>query len=182
MRHLYAILEKYNKPMIKRSLFGIGIFSFLLMSFNVLGFLIPNEFTSFDMLDVKLFYSKEVLDFYMNMYESSAWVGSYLILHAEDYIFIMTFYPWLALTMFGLIPNEKKKMFFLLIPLLAMACDFFENVVIDISLLSHSFSALGYVAGFLTLFKFVFLLIAIILIGINIYRKHRQSRNGYSEI
>jgi len=171
-------MDKLDKNLIKKLLLLVGIIAFSMMSFNLLGFIYDSSFTSFDMLDVKGFYSAETFNANIVLIKAFGWTSSYILMHIEDYIFILTFYLWVAVVLFHLLKKNKSSFATVAIPLLAMIFDLVENIIIDIALTSEISVFWAGFAGYLTLFKFAFLLLAILLIAYQYLMKKKDAYHG----
>jgi len=179
MKMTYEIFRKLNQKGIKVFLLVVGVIAFLMMSTNILGFMNDYSFSSFEMLDVKFFYDQDTFTLSILIYQISNTVNAYLILHAEDYVFILTFYLWLAIVLFDLLEKNQSVSALVILPLLAMLFDLAENLVIDVALTSGVGEFWATICGYLTLFKFVFLVISILAIfyQLLIIKRHHKWEN-----
>ncbi|HOO44483.1 MAG TPA: hypothetical protein PKU69_05370 [Bacillota bacterium] len=154
-----------NLKRTKQVLAIVAIISFLMMSTNLLGFNIDAGFSSFDMLDVKFHYTAG--EFYVYFSELTNEMSiAYLNLHLMDYVFIFSFYPLLAMIIWGMTIQTRKsiRFVFVTLPLVAMFSDLFENILIDVEMLSSTIFDTGMLAGFFTTLKFSALAFSVIYI------------------
>jgi len=167
-----SLLYRYATKKIMIPLFIIGLVMFFAMSTNLFGFLNESGFNSFKMLDVNFFYSAEQFETTISSF-STEMIQAYMILHIIDYIFIFSFYPALALL---LLYTAKKPTILVAVVGLAMLFDFTENILIDIGLNHDIPNILQSVSGFLTMFKFIMLILSIAVVISNVI-KHKGVSN-----
>lgn len=170
------MLKAIDKRTIKFVLLVVGLVSFMMMSFNILGFIDGYSFSSMDMLDVKGFFTAETFRTAIASYQAMDQTGAYMILHIEDYLFILTFYPWLLLVLFHRLDMNKANLVWAIVPFLAMLFDLMENLIIDIALFGTVGDFGAGLVGFLTLLKFTLLGLTVILIAYQYYIKKRVTR------
>ncbi|XMB72863.1 hypothetical protein RJI07_02880 [Mycoplasmatota bacterium WC30] len=173
-------INKYNTKYMIITLWAVCGFSYLLMGTKIFGLL--SDFDSKYMLDLLLYYSGD--KFLTTLADISVTqIDYYKLIHYIDYVFIMIFYPALACLLAKIIKVPNKLKFYILLPILAMICDFLENLIIDIHLsvgVSNFFAGLS---GILTLFKFIFIGITIVVTFVLILKKIKDSKNnGQTEI
>lgn len=149
--------------------------SFFMMAPNFLWLNADAGFTSFNMLDVRFFFTHSVFDQYLLSLDADM-KTAYLQLHAADDLFIITFYPWLLLILFYQLKDRSPaRLGWLVIPLAAMMFDLFENLLIDATLRSGVSTWLSGVTGWLTLFKFVMIFVTVSLIILFTVQGHRKA-------
>ncbi|MBN2876253.1 MAG: hypothetical protein JXL85_01240 [Bacilli bacterium] len=151
----------------------VAFVTFLLMSTNVLGAINDSGYHSTWMLDTKIYYDWTTFRNSIGMLDSFM-ISGYMTLHIIDYIFLLAFYPLLAYFMYRL---RGKWDLFVILPFIAMGFDFSENLLIDIALYHTVSDFIASLAGFLTLFKFLFLFLTISIMAYFIYLR-RAKRNG----
>ncbi len=179
---LLKLLDALNKPHIKRSLLVIGVIAFLMMSTNILGFIDDYTFSSFSMLDVKGFYDADFFNSMIHQYKSMEQIRPYIILHIEDYVFVLTFYLWLVMVIFTQLKKVNHGIYLILFPSLAMIFDLVENVLIDISLFNEPGIFISTITGYLTLFKFLFLLASVVIIVYQMVISKKEDNHGETQV
>lgn len=151
----------------------VALVTFLLMSTNVFGFINDSGFHSTWMLDTKIYYDLATFRSSIGILDSPM-IAGYMTLHIIDYVFILSFYPLLAYFMYRI---RGKLDLFVSLPLIAMGFDFLENLLIDIALYHSVSDFFAGLSGYLTLFKFLFLFLAIAIMAYIVYLR-RSKNNG----
>lgn len=147
----------------------ISLIAYVAMGTSLFGMI--HGFGTDSMLDSTFFYTgSEFMSQLENLTQNE--VSAYLYIHLVDYLFIISFYP--ALTFIYKKTLRTQSGIFIL-PILAMLCDFVENIIIDIKLISDVPNILGSISGILTTLKFAFILITIILVIINVIQNRRNN-------
>ncbi len=175
LQKLMNFIHRYNTKRIFRILLVISAFCYILMGTKVFGLL--SDFNSEYMLDLLLYYSG---DKFVSALESisAAQIGYYRILHSIDYLFIVTFYPLLVLILDRFIEGKNKFKYLMLLPVLAMLCDLFENLIIDFHLSIGVGSFLSTMSGILTTLKFTSIFITIIIAIVFITKSIKRRRSN----
>jgi len=139
---------------------SIIVFTYALMLSNVFGLINPTGYRSEWMLDAQVFYDRIAFRNAIGMMDADM-IRGYMTLHIIDYVFIFTFYPLLAYILFQ---QRQKKSILILLPLIAMGFDFLENILIDIAMHITVPDFFATISGYLTLFKFIFIVISVSII------------------
>lgn len=170
MRSIIEWIEKNNTKKI-RTFYGlVALFCYVLMGTKL--FWIISDFDTAYMMDLKLFYSGP---FFISTLADITPIQAeyYQIIHYIDYIFIMTFYPLLMMFLLYNIYNLSKN--FIIIPIIAMFCDLFENILIDFHLHMGISQTLGGLVGILSFIKFFTIFVTILLILYQAYLNWRRN-------
>lgn len=90
---------------------------------------------------------------------------SYKLIHLADYIFMFGFYPLITFGLSFVLKGMVNFRFVILLPLLSLFCDFFENLIMDLHLYFYpsEIHILGGIAGYLTALKFGSLFLSVII-------------------
>lgn len=170
MKKIHDFLNKYNLREFIVVITFIAIITYLLMLTNVFGLL---KFDKSIMLDLSLFYNgNDFIDNFLSVSETQLYY--YQIIHIIDYVFIFTFYPVLT---FILSKQVKKQLYlFILVPILSMMFDLFENLIIDFHIHFGVSKVLGSICGIITLLKFISIILTILLILIYYIRKKNYEK------
>lgn len=171
MHGLIDWIERNNNKKTRRVLAIVALFAYILMGTKLLWIL--KDFDTSYMMDLKLFYSGPYfISTLADITELQA--GYYQIIHFIDYLFIFTFYPFLVLTLLINIYNISKN--YIIVPIVAMICDFLENILIDFHLHVGISQTLGGMVGILSFVKFFAILVSLVLISYQAYLSWRQTR------
>ena len=149
----------------------LTIIFYAIMGAQIFGMI--GDFNRGYMLDLKFFYSGDVFTDTLNAM-SSEQIQLYQNIHFFDYLFLLTFYPFLV---FLNVSIYKKRSLIILLPFVAMIFDFIENLLIDLHMsigLSHGF---GVLAGISTMLKFTIILISIALMIYTYMNNLKQERS-----
>lgn len=159
-------------------MFLITAFLYLTMSTNIFWLNQQSGFGVFDMLDVKLFYDAGYFQGVMDSL-SGDMILAYLNLHIVDYIFILFFYPALALWMSNKDSQKMLMNYLFILPLIAMVFDLTENIIIDIALFRTIPQFFSQIMSSITFLKFFFIVLGIslkLLSSILERRKHDEQQ------
>lgn len=150
----------------------ITILTYTLMLTNIFGLI--SEFDRTYMLDLSIFYSEEA---FINNFSSITiqQIYYYQVIHIIDYVFILSFYPLLAIIIARMI--KKQYYYLFIIPLFSMIFDLIENITIDLHMHYNLSKIIGTISGISTLLKFNFIFISIILLIIILIRKLKENGN-----
>ena len=150
----------------------ITILTYTLMLTNIFGLI--SEFDRTYMLDLSIFYSGEAfIDNFSTI--TTQQIYYYQVIHIIDYVFILSFYPLLAIIITRII--KKHHYYLFIIPLLSMIFDFIENIIIDLHMHYNLSKTMGTISGISTLLKFNFIFISIILLITILIRKLKENGN-----
>ena len=168
-------INKSNTKNIFRTLLIISGLCYLLVGTNIFGLL--SDFDSKYMLDLVFYYSGD--KFITTLANISVTQAGYSqLIHYIDYLFIATFYPLLVLILVRIINNAHKAKYYIILPILAMICDFSENLIIDIQLSYGVGNFFAGISGILTLLKFIFIITTIIIAIVFIIIKLKGRENN----
>lgn len=165
-----------NRNHATKSLMFTALAAFLLMSSNIVWLNSSTGFNLFDMLDMKLYVSSTTLYDAVASMSESALIG-YLNIHLVDYVFILSFYPWLIMMMTRNLQRNSKQEFFLILVVVAMMSDLMENIFIDVELVGSLPTILASILGLLTMLKFASMLMSV---GVILYLGNRQKHQKTS--
>lgn len=153
----------------------LSTFCYLLMGTQIFG--IIGEFDNQYMLDMTLIYSGNTfIETFKNIPELQ--VKYYQMIHNIDYLFILTFYPLIVLLISRV--YRTKETYFVLLPLIAMICDFLENLMIDYHMHYGVSSFFASLSGVFTFLKFVVIAISFVIIVYVLIK--RKWNNNHVEI
>jgi hypothetical protein len=172
MTRLFKWISLHNKKQIVITFAIAALLSYISMGTYFFGMI--NNFDKNLMLDMQFFYTGNDFIAALNNLNPLE-VNSYLYMHLIDYVFIFTFYPTLTF-LFDFINKHQSNI--VLLPILAMLFDLFENLIIDMQLLTSIPKFLGSIAGIFTILKFSTLIISGILILVNIYLNRRRKTDA----
>ncbi len=132
-------------------------FSYALMA--LLAYSPASQFDVNHFLDLKFFYTQET---FLNQIASINVIQAriYQMIHFVDYLFILTFYPLLALVMARFLQPQRLQLTWIAIA--AMTSDLIENLIIDYHLHFPPLAFLATLSGFFTALKFSLLILAIL--------------------
>ena len=172
-------IKENSKKNIKavKLLIILSAFFYLAMATNLFFILPDSGFTSFNLLDTKLFYSSDT--FYSLIANMTPEMKStYIIIHIVDYLFIFSFYPLLILLTLRKFKDNMNINWLVIIPIIAMLSDIIENIIIDVEILSSVPLVLASVISAITIIKFASILITIILYMTKTIKFRASDNNG----
>jgi len=120
-------------------------------------------------LDIKNFYDLKIFNDVLDSLTKTD-RANYLVIHVFDYLFMISFYPLLSLIFTYIYQKDSPWSLLVGFPLLALLCDFLENISMDIHLVFYptKIEFIGYIAGIFTFLKFAFLYVSIVAIIVSV--------------
>ena len=168
MKGIIDWIDKNNTKKVRLFYGLVAVFCYVLMGTKI--FWLIKDFDTSYMLDLKFFYSGPY--FISTLADiPSIQAEYYQIIHYIDYIFIMSFYPLLMMFLLKNTYNISKNL--IIIPITAMFCDLFENILIDFHLHVGISQTMGSMVGILSFIKFFSILITLTLIIYQLYMNWR---------